>query len=247
MVSGFGLSTLTPVESSDDDDGYNKHVRAKLTVSKGKLPHQEAHSHAQNMAMDIDYDRDMPHPAADRKQCAWPVSACGNGDTQPSPIPHSLVDQSLNISERHTTNSPYGYFPPTTGDQNPTQSTCLQTADDSTRSYFDIQRLQRLPSPVSDGEDAMTSFRDTASDIDMTYNTSRPASISPCAWLDMEESSPNMQHQIPSTDIENIKQQGSASKTVASKKKVTISMGFRADCDKCRCKVPGHYSHIIRT
>ncbi|WEW59058.1 hypothetical protein PRK78_004526 [Emydomyces testavorans] len=29
--------------------------------------------------------------------------------------------------------------------------------------------------------------------------------------------------------------------------KLTIAMGFRADCDKCRQRVPGHYSHIIRS
>ncbi|KAF7589867.1 hypothetical protein BBP40_003579 [Aspergillus hancockii] len=242
IASGFGLSTLTPVESSDDDDGYNKHVRAKLTDRKGKLPHLATHSHA-HMSMDIDYDKDM----LSSNQCAWPVSACGNRDIQPSPIPHSLVNQSLNISEQHTVDSPCGYFPPTTRDQNPTQSTCYQTSDDSTASYFDLQRPQRLPSPASEDEDAMTSFKDNASDVDMTYNTSRPASFSPSTWVGMEDSSLNMQHHIPSTGIAKEKQQASASKTVASKKKVTISMGFRADCEKCRGKVPGHYSHIIRT
>lgn len=28
--------------------------------------------------------------------------------------------------------------------------------------------------------------------------------------------------------------------------KMSLSMGFRADCDKCQRRVPGHYSHIIR-
>ena len=28
--------------------------------------------------------------------------------------------------------------------------------------------------------------------------------------------------------------------------KVVFSMGFRADCDKCRERVPGHYSHVLR-
>ncbi len=28
--------------------------------------------------------------------------------------------------------------------------------------------------------------------------------------------------------------------------KPVISMGFRADCDKCREKVPGHYSHMLK-
>jgi hypothetical protein len=35
---------------------------------------------------------------------------------------------------------------------------------------------------------------------------------------------------------------GSPSKTG----KVMLCMGFRADCDKCRTRVPGHYNHVIR-
>lgn len=30
------------------------------------------------------------------------------------------------------------------------------------------------------------------------------------------------------------------------KGKMTISMGYRADCEKCRMRVPGHYNHLIR-
>ena len=26
--------------------------------------------------------------------------------------------------------------------------------------------------------------------------------------------------------------------------KVVLSMGFKADCEKCRSRVPGHYSHL---
>ena len=25
-----------------------------------------------------------------------------------------------------------------------------------------------------------------------------------------------------------------------------LSMGYRADCDKCRARVPGHYTHVLR-
>ena len=28
--------------------------------------------------------------------------------------------------------------------------------------------------------------------------------------------------------------------------KVTLSMGYRASCEKCRKQVPGHYNHIVR-
>ena len=28
--------------------------------------------------------------------------------------------------------------------------------------------------------------------------------------------------------------------------KVVFSMGYRADCEKCRERVPGHYSHVLK-
>ncbi|KAE8138742.1 hypothetical protein BDV38DRAFT_243707 [Aspergillus pseudotamarii] len=244
-ISEFGLSTLTPVESSDDDDGndgHRKHVRAGLTHSKGELPHQTAHCHASNTAMDIDHDRDMLPPMGDRTQYLWPTSAGGNEDIQPSPIPHSLVNQYLTISEPHAATSAYGYFPPTTSNHDSTLSTCHPTSHGATPSCFDTQRL---PSPVSDGEDAMASTKDTASDVDMTYNPSRPASFSPSIWLGTERSSPNTQETMPSMDSAKDTLPEPKSKSVSNKKKITISMGYRADCEKCRCKVPGHYSHII--
>ena len=30
------------------------------------------------------------------------------------------------------------------------------------------------------------------------------------------------------------------------KEKVSLSMGYRADCEKCRSRVPGHWSHVVR-
>ncbi|KAB8255278.1 hypothetical protein BDV32DRAFT_130937 [Aspergillus pseudonomiae] len=246
-IAEFGLSTLTPVESSDDDDGsvrQRKHVRAGLTHSKGELPHQVAHCHASNTAMDIDHDRDMLPPTGDCTQYPWPTSARGNEDIQPSPIPHSLVNQYLTISERHAATSAYGYFPPMTSDHDSTPSTRHPTSQSATPSCFDIPRP---PSPVSDSEDAMASIKDTASDVDMAYNPSRPASFSPSIWIGTERSSPNMQEAIPSIDSARDSLSECKSKNASSKKKITISMGFRADCEKCRCKVPGHYSHIIRT
>lgn len=32
---------------------------------------------------------------------------------------------------------------------------------------------------------------------------------------------------------------------VEKKGKLTLSMGYRADCEKCKNKVPGHYSHFL--
>ena len=88
----------------------------------------------------------------------------------------------------------------------------------------------RLPSPVSEdgGETpkqtptptptAADSKAGPASDAEMSFLPGGSCSISP--------------HQDQSA---------------SAPRKVTFCMGFRADCEKCQHKVPGHYSHIIRS
>lgn len=34
---------------------------------------------------------------------------------------------------------------------------------------------------------------------------------------------------------------------ISTRGKTMLSMGYRADCEKCRTRVPGHYNHVIRT
>ncbi|KAB8238615.1 uncharacterized protein BDW43DRAFT_120266 [Aspergillus alliaceus] len=247
-VSDLSLSTLTPVESSEDDDdidGYPTHVHTGRTDSKGELPHQTAHAHIPHTAMDIDLDREMLHPVRGRTQCPWAANAPSNRDVQPSPIPHNLVNQSLTISERQAENSAYEYAHPSMNEQNPALSMYNQPSNDFIPSCSGIQRL---PSPVSEGEDTVASIKDTVSDdVEMAYNSSRPASFSSSTWSGIEDRPPNIQQDMPPTDVGKDKQHGSAPKGVSNKKKISFSMGFRADCEKCRFKVPGHYSHIIRT
>ena len=43
------------------------------------------------------------------------------------------------------------------------------------------------------------------------------------------------------------KGQSPAGKTKPAKGKTTLSMGYRADCEKCQRRVPGHYSHWNRS
>ncbi|KAL4741771.1 hypothetical protein BDV11DRAFT_182381 [Aspergillus similis] len=38
----------------------------------------------------------------------------------------------------------------------------------------------------------------------------------------------------------------SSVRSIKPAKKLVFSMGYRADCDRCRNRVPGHYSHILQ-
>ncbi|KAL4997206.1 hypothetical protein BDV10DRAFT_95469 [Aspergillus recurvatus] len=54
-------------------------------------------------------------------------------------------------------------------------------------------------------------------------------------------SSKGLNHETPvSTEM------SSSVSSIKPAKKLVFSMGYRADCDRCRNRVPGHYSHILQ-
>ncbi|RAK99720.1 uncharacterized protein BO80DRAFT_466030 [Aspergillus ibericus CBS 121593] len=229
VVSRFGLSTPTPVESSDDDKDDNGGGKAGYDCSAQPL----------NLPIPTttqQYAQKLPTLSANMDIDNWKETP----EFQNAPITHRLVDQSLITSERPTAHSAYGVVPSAKDSvakshhQDSTSSTQQGALRDP---YATPDRVwwcgQRLPSPVSDDEDAMAvSSKDSASDADMTY-LSQPASPPPWDPETLVDLQPSMRL------VDN-------AHTPASKKKVAFSMGYRADCDKCRRKVPGHYSHIIR-
>ena len=247
VVSRFGLSTPTPVESSDDDkddNGVGRSVydcaaqpwclpmpttarlqRCPPTSATQQDPQHLPHTLGANM--DIDNGRETH-------------------DLQTAPITHSLVDYSLIISERPVAHAADDAVPPAQDSvaKGYHQSSASSMQRSALRDpYSTHDRVwwcgQRLPSPVSDHEDAMAiSSKDSASDADMTY-LSQPASPPP--W----DPGATADLQPPTGLADNLVRERSP--TSASKKKIAFSMGYRADCEKCRRKVPGHYSHIIRS
>lgn len=90
-------------------------------------------------------------------------------------------------------------------------------------------RRRRLPSPISEDE-AMDSPTTVAGvmlhRLDMAHETDT----------------------VPATDSPRSKPRpvGRGDNNGAEKKgKITLAMGYRADCEKCKNRVPGHYSHFI--
>ncbi|KAL3263298.1 hypothetical protein ABHI18_001917 [Aspergillus niger] len=251
LASGFGFSTLTPVESSDDDkedNGADKFAHHGSTQTRDQpAPLEQGCIPIMSASMDIDNEKDAPY-STNNLDHSNPGSVDGysNYSLQPSPIPHSLVDQSLVISEESTTHSTEGNTPAARSSvvREIVQSSTSNTSQGVPRGpYASHDRVwwcgQRLPSPVSDNGDAMAiSSKDSVSDADMTY-MSQPAS--PPSWY--SETTPDLSQ--PAGSIGNPTREHHLSSS-SKKKKVALSMGYRADCDKCRRRVPGHYSHIIR-
>jgi hypothetical protein len=178
----------------------------------------------------------------------WPMSPRSKvaGSSQPSPIPHQLINQSLSISGGRTATPIYGHF---------RYSTCtntnrdeLMTKSPGMNSEEEISWWQKrsLPSPISEDEDMMSNCFDNINNAEATFRS---------PTTPVEKHQPSSQHDVhivsKSTLITNDSLtvnhgENSTSTSTQRKGRVGLAMGYRADCEKCHLKIPGHYSHIIR-
>ena len=221
--------TLTPIESSDDDDGDYLKSWSNNVTNATSLQEQPP-SGSLSDTMDVDMGRELPSLVnGDAGLLPFPTNTRNhNGSVQPSPIPRSLVDQSLNIT-------PANYNAAVPMDHCPTLSTGGSDIKIQEPAW---QCYPRLTSPISeDGDIPASDYKSSSNDAEMSYTLSHPAS--PHGF----DSHHDQEQQRGTSEVAG--PSSSVTKTTPSKKKVTFFMGYRADCDKCQRKVPGHYSHII--
>lgn len=97
-----------------------------------------------------------------------------------------------------------------------------------------FRRGRRLPSPISEDEMSPSVIVDGLEDMQMEVDTSQP-----------EKETPTKKgHSRSKHSLRNWHGFG-GDLSVNTGAKRSFSMGYRADCEKCRMKVPGHFSHII--
>lgn len=169
--------------------------------------------------MDIDYTEAAQSPEQWHSIESAQLSPCTI-----TPRTISYHPQELNNGGRIPTPI-YGHFnhAPKTVDMD------TDTAEISPRAQQEIAhdlflRRRRLPSPISEDEamDAPDGMGSMLGRLDM---------------------GPKTNSQSP---FRTNKMWGGGGPVTPTKGKMTISMGYRADCEKCRMKVPGHYNHFIR-
>lgn len=232
------------------------------------------------LTVDTAMDVDMPEPhrlVNGDNLSPWPVSAKSNGSLQPSPIPHHLINQSLNISGGRTATPIYGHFtvnmhPEATMEDDhilPAYPSVPENGDVEKNGEKDWWRRRCLPSPISEDEDALVeqnnNFQSQSLSLPVSPPSADPYSGQTGAWPNISEPTTDdcaqnwkMVHTMEASTAATLRPCASSaasnfSKSAAStnqssgSKKISFSMGYRADCDKCRRKVPGHYSHIIRS
>ncbi|KLJ06079.1 hypothetical protein EMPG_10479 [Blastomyces silverae] len=202
--------TITPVESSDDDDNGTASDMVmspqSQTGKKNDVPFLTIRVHP---CHDSDSDLEMTDPPRSSSNLITPYSAIS------SPIPHRLIVQSLNISGGRTATPIYGHFTANMNlntmreDSNiandtsaftPCSATVSASADvanpisSSSASPLlaltdgeDWWRRRRLPSPISEDEVSPTTTfppinRDMKSKISTTTNDTRTSSFLTLPW-----------------------------------------------------------------
>ncbi len=98
-----------------------------------------------------------------------------------------------------------------------------------------FRRGRRLPSPISEGETSPSVIVAGFNDMQMEVESS--------SHPDPDKETPTKKgHTRSKHSLRNWTGFGSE---LNGGMKRSFSMGYRADCEKCRMKVPGHFSHII--
>ncbi|KAL8989105.1 MAG: hypothetical protein Q9177_001936 [Variospora cf. flavescens] len=211
---------VTPTETSEDEAEPKNPFRSPTRERSAQLTLHSTITIEEPRDFDMDMDDFQPSETPQ----PWPSVE----SAQPCPCtitPRTLSYNPQEINHGGRIPTPiYGHF------SQAARSMDWDIADDpSTRTQQEIAhdlflRRRRLPTPISEDE-AMDA----------------PDGMG--GMLGRLEMSPRNTLQSP---FKTNKMWGGAS-GVTPKGKMTISMGYRADCEKCRMKVPGHYNHLIRT
>ncbi|QKX62432.1 uncharacterized protein TRUGW13939_09593 [Talaromyces rugulosus] len=198
-------------------------------------------------------------------------SGGGGVRSQPSPIPQHLVSQSLNISGGRAATPIHGHFTLNMRPERMTESNSINSPvclPSKTAEEADWWRRRRLPSPISESGDTAEEQQlnepltsppiDEEDTLDMSNWPDSPSSMAvdsditsppPQTFLQVPEQSLDIPARLYSDDHHHMAaiSEPVTTATTRRKGKISFAMGYRADCEKCQMKVPGHYSHIVRS
>ena len=222
---------LTPAESSEDDETPPSHSFSLSSRHKS--------SSQTNSFMHVDTDGDSDFDMADSQPStspAWtsPMTSPCSTTTGPQPrAPFHVSQNSINGTRIPT--PIYSHFNAMDASMNMMRVPDLGRVK-SLQSQQDVDydlfiRRRRLPSPISEDE-AMDS--PTAMTGGMLGR------------LDMDSEQSHTLATVAAGISETKPQFARRGAVAGLGSKLTFSMGYRADCEKCRTRVPGHYSHVTK-
>ena len=131
-----------------------------------------------------------------------------------------------------------------------TTSTTFFSQDLSSTSHSLFHRRRDLPSPISEDESMNSPTTVTGSmlrRLNMNHQTSTyHNNHTPVTTPDSPVPETSVGDAFMATGEPPIREQRRGAIVGGSQGKAILSMGFRSDCEKCRQKVPGHWSHVLR-
>jgi len=147
-------------------------------------------------------------------------------------------DPSMNISGRIPTPINCSFSPYVRSDKLPSGSYEDFADDESVVDRY--RRGRRLPSPISEGEMSPSIIVEGLGDMQMEVETAAEPQQKHDKETPTKKGHSRSKHSLRNWSgfAGDIGDNGSGMKR-------SFSMGYRSDCEKCRMKVPGHFSHII--
>ncbi|KAL9119976.1 MAG: hypothetical protein Q9187_003470 [Circinaria calcarea] len=242
-------ATLTPAESSEDDDDYtstrrystrSRHESAQLTAKS--IMHIDAEA-------DQDSDLDMldfqppDSPLWSRMQS--PLAGSMSPTRRPFPTTEHLARDGTRIATPI-----YGHFNHSDRYSTHPSTAFFTSHDPSSTAHSLFHRRHALPSPISEDE-SMDSPTNTTGcllrRLDMNHQTPNHLNThTPVTTPDTSPTETPFGDAVMATNEPPIREQRRGAIVGGPPGKAILSMGFRGDCEKCRQKVPGHWSHVLR-
>ncbi|MCJ1409957.1 hypothetical protein MMC19_004041 [Ptychographa xylographoides] len=255
---------LTPAESSEDDSDDASTGRIRRMVPSRLTASSIVHVDDDDSDLDMEDSQPLGSPLWSPRLPTSPASSPQHF-TAPSPLPLKAVKQvqQLSISNTRIPTPIYGHFNISPQDTPMTigglpSATTPEPPSTKYATFYETQhdlflRRRRLPSPISEDEN-MDSPTTTTSGmlrkLDMGMGT--PTSTTH-PLQDVIMITPVTPDQFLGSEWRDKRRGGMDGRMKETEHlqpvtegKVVISMGFRADCEKCTGRVPGHYSHVLR-
>jgi hypothetical protein len=231
---------LTPVESSDDDIASND-----LNFEPGPLPplddsNTSSDSATSSVKVAIGDDGDMEMADSQPRDFSFPrpwQRQRSNDMLVPPNLPYLLDTQRRQGPERLPTPI-YGHFIDSDVNMDMSgasarSSTLLSPLIREEDEPYWWRGHHRPPSPVDTFAEVMTPVSQVGGVINTAGSNDLSRNKTPFPEF------PNQEHSTFSGQRERF---GGESGAPQSRR---LTMGFRADCEKCIRRIPGHYSHIV--
>ncbi|EZF10636.1 hypothetical protein H112_08086 [Trichophyton rubrum D6] len=250
---GFAALPLTPTTTEDQwNDSDTAEILDRQTIHTHSLLSSGSHIH-----IETDTDMNMIDCASTESSTLpeWPTTCHGHGDrrcnlstclnsTDTSLVASQACNKSSSVNAPAVSSSINNIHPPA--------------------SAITHREASRPPSPISEfqaetkkytGNPMLHPFQHCShlDDVRIPSNISLLNSVSSKFTNKFGGLQEDTSTLLPPTNPEagafqkcsDLAANHTATSMARPPKKATIAMGFRADCDKCQRREPGHYSHIV--